>query len=199
MRKLPNAFEGKTSEELACLVCYHYFSFQDSSRSQFDICLRATIAMLCSQSKNFGLLNGIFMECHGESIPEEPSIDDLKDLLLRLLSSLATSNEIFLLFDALDEVDRAEQEEMLFCLLSMKDLHLPQLHILVTSRSEPIIRESLKRAEGWRSMLLTKETINQDVELCVKRTLGTHYRLSRCADETKELIMTTLTGESKGM
>ena len=199
MRNLSNAFEGKTPGENARIVCYHYFSFQDSSRGQFDICLRATIAMLSSQSKDYGLLESLFMDCHRESIPEEPSIDDLQALILRLLRDLAESNQIFLLFDALDEVDGAEQEEMLLYLLSLRDLHLPQLHILVTSRSEAVIREYLQHAESWRSMVLTKEATYQDIELYVESSIGTHHRLSRCAGETKDLILTVLTGESKGM
>jgi hypothetical protein len=103
----------------------------------------------------------------------------------------------YLVVDALDEIPIIEREEVLEFLQTLANLKLRRLHILVTSRTEPLIVEAL--ALHWVPVVMDAATVNQDIRIYVSRTIEKHKKLRRQTPATKELIRQRLVEGGNGM
>ncbi|KAM0799070.1 ankyrin repeat-containing domain protein [Usnea florida] len=134
-------------------IAYFYFDFRHQDQQVCDAMLRSLVAQLSLQSLDaFKLLDALYSACgSGTSQPSLP-------MTLKALKDIAESfAEVFVLVDALDECK--EPAELLANVESLVKSNITSLHMLVTSRREKEIEESM-------STLL-----NDEHKFCIQSTL----------------------------
>jgi hypothetical protein len=184
--------------------------------------LRLFAAQLCSPTTIPQQLQTLYEECRREYPPRTPRNEELIVCIVSILEGNETlhsqksgqspsdyaeqisgsTNSInakntYLVVDALDEMPIIEREEVLRFLQTLANLKLRKLHILVTSRTEPLILDAL--ALHWVPVVMDAAIVNQDISIYVSRTIEKHKRLRRQTPATKELIRQRLVEGGNGM
>lgn len=173
-------------------IAFFYFSFNDESKQDDDGMLRAVLLQLSGQLK------------HGEKDLEKlyalyqlgsPPVEDLLNLLRRFLGRFCDS---YILLDALDESPRDyKRKGVLSTIQTIRDWSLPGVHILVTSRNELDIRESLHPSYG-QDLAMKNSEIDADIVEFVSYQLSHDPKLQRWKARHRE-IQTKLTTGAQGV
>lgn len=123
-----------------------------------------------------------------------------EELLVTFHSMMTTYDEVFVVIDALDECE--ERPELLSDIeevMEWKDIHL---HILVTSRKEADIEDSLNPlCDDGMSICIHRASVDADIRTYVHDRLLEDRRFRRWRDHTKvqQEIENTLMGKANGM
>ena len=126
-------------------------------------------------------------------------IDCLKEML-----ALEAQGPTYIIMDALDECPitstiPSPREEVIELVEELVGLHLPNLHICVTSRPEHDIQLALERLTE-RSVSLHDESGQQeDIAKYVASFVSSNPRMQRWREEDKELVIKTLSEKADGM
>ena len=134
-------------------IAYFYFDFKYQDQQVCDAMLRSLVAQLSLQSLDaFKPLDALYFACgSGTSQPSLP-------MTLKALKDIAECfTDVFILVDALDECK--EPAELLANVEDLVSSRIASLHMLVTSRREKEIEDSM-------STLLDDEH-----KLCIQSTL----------------------------
>jgi hypothetical protein len=112
----------------------------------------------------------------------------------------------YLIIDALDESPNTSgipspRERVLYLLQEFVELHLPDLHICVTSRPEIDIRDVLEPLTSRRVSLHDQSGQKQDIVDYVKSVVYSNSELimRRWRTEDKELVVEVLSERADGM
>lgn len=134
-------------------VAFFYFTFNDESKQDESSLIRALLLQLSSQLQDgYADLRQLY-ESHKAGMP--PSTI-LCEYLRRLIQRF---QHVYLLLDALDESPRnGRRQHVLDTLETMRGWGIRHLHLFVTSRDEPDIRESL-------DLSATQQVVMQDAEI----------------------------------
>src|SRR6266849_3385883 len=98
--------------------------------------------------------------------------------------------------------DRAMRDclkEMLDLVEDLVGLHLPNLHICVTSRPEPDIQIVLERLTERPVSLHDEIGLKEDIANYVSSSVHSDRRMRRWRDEDKEQVIKTLSEKADGM
>ena len=185
-------------------MAYFYFDFRDIDKQHW----RDLIASLLTQlSSHPGPRCDILSRLHSklENGMQQPSDDDLTYYLKEMLS-LPDQRPIYLLIDALDECSNtsgipSHRNRVLQFVKELIDLHLPNLHICVTSRPEIDIREVLEPLTSCRVSLHDQSGQKKDIEDYVRSVVYSDLEpiMRRWRKEDKELVIDTLSERAGGM
>lgn len=154
-------------------IAFFYFSFRDEAKQDSHGMLRALLSQLSVQlpdgEKNLEQLYTL----HGQGIPP------VRALLDSLQNVLGRFYEVFILLDALDGSPQDhKREDVLREIETIREWNLPGLHLLVTSRNEHDINESLDPSDG--EALTTKNSgIDSDIAAFVSDQLEDDQKLQR--------------------
>lgn len=119
-------------------IAFFYFDFNDNSKQDESAMLRALLMQLSGQLQDGHLDLTRLHDSYRTGIP--PS-SVLTDYLRRLIQRF---HHVYIVLDALDESPRlGARGHVLDTIEVMQKWFLPGLHLLVTSRDEPDIRNSL--------------------------------------------------------
>lgn len=120
-------------------IAYFYFTFNDTSKQDESAMLRALLLQLSSQRQDGNLyLTDLYKSYKTTGTPPSPV---LTDHLHRLIQEF---HHVYIVLDALDESPRSgAREQVLDTLETMRKWSFSGLHLLITSRDELDIRESL--------------------------------------------------------
>ncbi len=110
----------------------------------------------------------------------------------------------YLIMDALDECPitstiPSSREEVLELVEELVDLHLPNVHICVTSRPEYDIQIVLKPLTERPVSLHDESGQKQDIMNYVASFVRSHLRMRRWREEDKNLVIKTLSEKASGM
>ncbi|KAJ5614689.1 hypothetical protein N7528_008343 [Penicillium herquei] len=124
-----------------------------------------------------------------------PPVDTLLALLRRLVERF---RNVYILLDALDESPRdCKRAGVLKAIQVIRDWALPGVHLLVTSRNELDIRESLKPSRG-QDIPLRNSEVDRDIADFVSYQLQNDPKLQKWKDRHEE-IQKRLTSDAQGV
>ena len=137
-------------------IAYFYFDFKNQDQKVCDAMLRSLLAQLSVQSFEASKpVNALYSACgSGSSQPSLP-------MTLKTLKDTAESfTDVFILVDALDECK--ELEELLTNVEDMVKSSIASLHMLVTSRREKGIEDSMSTLLDDEHKICIQSTLVED-------------------------------------
>jgi ankyrin repeat domain-containing protein 50 len=134
---IQHAFQHRNHDPLVG-IAFFFFVFDDDAKQDASAMLRALILQLSSQRGDDYRLLSELRDSHPDAIPPN-------EALIRCLRQLIRAfKDVYIVLDALDESPRGEHRgDILQVLADMRIWSESGLHLLVTSRDEVDIRESL--------------------------------------------------------
>lgn len=114
---------------------------------------------------------------------------ELTEFPLLLMARADLKDHLYLVLDGLDEVEygprRAEVVQLLHALVAPRQQNI---HILLTSRSEPDIIGYFDQSEGWDSTPVDIHEIARDIKAYVDEELSRYPDLRKLSYNTKDMI-----------
>jgi hypothetical protein len=181
---------------------YFYFDFRDKDKKNHRNLLLSLLLQLSAQSTIcFNVLSRLHT-AHRDGT-ETPSDDALTTCLKQMLS-FTSQLPIYLVMDALDECPNnlglpSPREQVLELVKDLVDLHLPNLHICVTSRPEADIRVILESLTSLRVSLHEQCGQREDIIDYISSVVYSDANMRRWRDEDKKLVVETLSEKADGM
>ena len=185
-------------------MAYFYFDFRDINKQHWRDLITSLLTQLSSRS---GLRCDILSRLYSkhDDGAQQPSDETLQRCLKEMLT-LPDKRPVYLIIDALDECSNtsgipSDRNRALQFVEDLVDLHLPNLHIFVTSRPEVEIREVLSPLTSRRVSLHDQSGQKKDIEDYVRSVVYSDSELimRRWRKEDKELVIETLSERADGM
>ena len=185
----------------ACLA-YFYCDFRDKNKQSRRNLVFSILWQLAVQSDIcYGFLSRLYSEHdYGKQTPSDGTLTQcLKEMVL-----LPTQDSLYLIIDALDECPNSSglptpREEVLDLVQDLVDLHLPNLHLCVTSRPEIDIRTTLEPLTPLHISLHNQSGQSKDIIDYVRTVVCSDKKMRRWRDEDKAFVITTLSEKADGM
>lgn len=155
-------------------IAFFYFSFSDDQKQDDNGMLRTLLQQLSAQLVPDG--DRDLKQLYELYYSGSPSVNVLLDSLHRLLRRFS---DVYILTDALDESPRySKREGVLKTIEAIRGWSIPSLHLLVTSRNELDIRESLNPLLDQNVSLRSSE-VDGDIESFVSYQLKIEQKLQK--------------------
>jgi hypothetical protein len=183
-----------SNSESDCTVAYYYFDFNDAHKQDVTALLSSIIGQLSNKLVD---LPEQLKELHGRYLGQQrATLRELKPVLFETMRSL---NDVFIILDALDECSAQgnKREQLLEILKEIKVS--TNLHLLVTSRPEPDIKESLEPLLTIPSVSLGGSPVEADIKIHVRHELESDPNLKKWPPRLQIKIESTLVEKSNGM
>jgi hypothetical protein len=185
-------------------MAYFYFDFRDVDKQHWRDLIISLLTQLSSHSGHrCDILSRLYSE-HDDGA-QQPNHDILTRCLKEMLT-LPDQRPIYLIIDALDECSNtsgipSDRNQVLQLLKELIDLHLPDLHICVTSRPEVDIRVVLEPLTSRRVSLHDQSGQKKDIEDYVRSIVYSDLEpiMRRWRREDKNLVIKTLSERADGM
>ena len=183
-------------------IAYFYFDFRDVDKQKLQNLLPSLLTQLSALS---GPCRDILSQLYcthdrGERKPSDRAmVDCLKEML-----SVESQQPTFIILDALDECPitssiPSPREEVLELVHELVGLHLPNVHICVTSRPEHDIRIVLECLTEHPVSLHDESGQQEDIANFVASFVRSNQRMKRWRDEDKNLVIKILSEKADGM
>ncbi|KAE9371550.1 hypothetical protein N431DRAFT_484077 [Stipitochalara longipes BDJ] len=174
------------------VLSYFYFDFNDSENSKSESLIRSLIVQLIGKmTSTFSIMEKTFAKYQDGAF--QPRMTDLLAVLAEILLDF---NNVYVVIDALDEC--TDLDQVLELLTNMQSWSMDHLHILVTSRLLPDIREALL-ALTTSVIPLDESLIDADILLFITHRLETDRSLAKWPLDVRDLIQSTLSHGAGGM
>ena len=183
---------------------YFYFDFRDANKQGSRDLLASLLTQLSTSS---GPRCNILLDLYSahDDGTKQPSDNILAECLKKMLA-LPDQRPTYLIIDALDESPNSSgipspRERVLHLLKELVDLHLPNLHICVTSRPEIDIRDVLEPLTARQVSLHDQTGQKRDIVDYVKSVVYSNSEtiMRRWKTEDKELVIEVLSDRADGM
>ncbi|KAN0118906.1 hypothetical protein V8E52_004678 [Russula decolorans] len=185
-------------------MAYFYFDFRDINKQHWRDLVPSLLIQLSAQS---GPRCDILSRLHSnhDSGARQPN-DDILTRCLKEMLTLPDQRPIYLIFDALDECSNVSgiptpRKRVLQLVTELVDLHIPNLHICVTSRPEVDIRDVLEPLTSRRVSLHDQSGQKKDIEDYIRSVVYSNSEtiMRRWRKEDKELVIEVLSERADGM
>ena len=173
-------------------IAFFFFTFNDDSKQDTSAMLRTLVVQLsCQLADNHKLLSRLHIS-YPNATPPEPALMDCLRQLLRAF------DDVYILLDALDESPHDKHRaDVLQALVDLRALSEPGLHLLVTSRDEPDIRDELDLSEDL-TVSMKNTSVDSDIAAFVSGHLRNNRRLRKW-ELYHSRIETVLAERAKGV
>ena len=185
-------------------IAYFYFDFRDINKQHWRDLVPSLLTQLSIQSNSCCDILSHLYSAHGNGV-QQPNDDALKRCLIDMLT-VRDHHPTYLIIDALDECpDTSEvpspRNRILQLLEELADLHIPNLHICVTSRPEFDIRDFLGPLASRQVSLHDQSGQKQDIADYVRSVVYSDSEpyMRRWKKEDKEFVIETLSERADGM
>ena len=173
-------------------IAFFYFAFNDESKQDESAMLRALLMQLSGQLQDGNLDLTRLHDSYKTGIP--PS-SVLTGYLRRLIQRF---HHVYIVLDALDESPRlGAREHVLDTIEVMQKWSLPGLHLLVTSRDEPDIRNSLDLSLD-QEVKMRNKGIDKDITDFISSRLHKDKKLRKWLPHSNK-IQETLAKRTQGV
>jgi hypothetical protein len=186
----------------SAIVAYFYCDFRDKDKQNCRNLVLSIISQLCAQSNLCCDTLSRIYSAHGKGT-QKPNDETLTECLTEMLS-LPDQRPIYFIVDALDECPnnsglKAPREEVLDLVENLVRLHLPNLHICVTSRPEIDIQTTLEPLTSLCVSLHDQSGQKKDIEDYVSSFVHSDRKMRRWHEEDRNLVIKTLSERADGM
>jgi len=174
-------------------IAFFFFVFNDKSKQDASAMLRALVLQLSIQLEDRSPL----LELHDRYRNASPPNDALVEYLHQLIGMF---DHVYILLDALDESPRdmsGKRKEVLNVLVEMRNWAEPGLHLMVTSRDEPDIREKLSASRD-KIISMWNESVDHDIASFVSKHLRDSGEFQVWEDDFDK-IETAFASRAKGV
>ena len=173
-------------------IAFFYFTFNDESKQDVSAMLRALLLQLSNQLRDGHADLTRLHESYKAGTPPWPMlIEHLRRLIQRF-------HHVYILLDALDESPRnGPREYVLNALETMRNWGVQGLHLFITSRDEPDIRDSLD-ISATQQVTMQNAGIDQDIVDYISGRFDTERRLRKMLPY-RDKIQETLAKRAKGV
>jgi hypothetical protein len=183
-------------------LAYFYFDFRDTDKQKLSNVLPSLLVQLSASSDVCCDKLSELYSAHDRGV-RKPSDRAMAECLKEMLA-LEGQAPIYVILDALDECPvtssiPSPREEVLELVEDLVGLHLPNVHICVTSRPEADIRIVLGRLTERPVSLHDESGQNKDIANYVSSFVHSDRRMGRWREEDKELVIKTLSEKAEGM
>ena len=185
-------------------MAYFYFDFRDISKQHWRDLVPSLLTQLSARSGPCcDILSRVYS--HHDDGAKQPSNDTLTRCLKEMLT-LPDQCPIYLIMDALDECSNLSEipsprNRVLQLVKELVNLHVPKLHICVTSRPEVDIRDVLEPLTSHRVSLHDQSGQQKDIENYVRSVVYSDSEpiMRRWRKEDKEHVIEMLAKLADGM
>ena len=189
-------------DAVKALLAYFYFDFRDVDKQNLRNLLPSLLIQLSAQSDPCcDILSQLYSaHYHGVQKPSDRAmIECLKAMLVH-----ESQGPTYIIMDALDECPitsgiPSPREEVLELVDELVGLHIPNLHICVTSRPEPDIHAVLEPLTSRPVLLHNERGQQEDIANYVASFVHSDRRMRKWREEDKELVIKTLSEKADGM
>lgn len=184
-------------------MCYFYFDFRDTNKQYWDDLIPSLLTQLSARSGPYCDILSRLYETYDNG-GRQPSDHDLAECLKEMLK-LPDQRPIYLIIDALDECPDSglpsPRQQVLQSMRELVELHLPNLHICVTSRPEIDIRNVLEALTSSPVSLHDQNGQKNDIVDYVRLAVYSDSEpiMRRWRKEDKELVIEMLSERADGM
>ena len=186
-------------------IAYFYFDFRDLDKQNRRNLLTSLLVQLSAQSGHrCDILHRLYSDHdNGSEKPTEAALAQcLKDML-----TISDQPPIYIILDALDECPNSHgvpspRSQVLTLVKQLMDLHLPHLHVCVTSSPEFDIRAILGRLALHRVSLHEESGQKEDIVNYVKYVVysdSEETMMKKWREEDKKMVVETLSEKADGM
>jgi hypothetical protein len=182
---------GHCAPDPSLAMAFFYFDFNNKDTPP-DVVFRSLIEQLIVQSTTIPhVLETLFSKNSGtrRSMAQEELMTTLKPII-------ASFQAVYIVFDALDECP--ERSKFLAAIQDIHDWELDTLHLLVTSRNERDIEDTLCGLVS-HEVPMDEKLIDGDIRLHVSRTIEDDTKFKMFSPIEKGMVMTTLIEGAHGM
>ena len=183
-------------------LAYFYFDFRDVDKQKLHNLLPSLLIQLSAWSDPYCDILSKLYSVHGRGA-QKPGDRAMVECLKEMLA-LEGPGPTYIIMDALDECPitstiPSPREDVLELVDELVSLHLPNLHICVTSRPEYDIRIVLERLTEWPVSLHDESGQKEDITNYVSSSVHSDRRMRRWREEDKALVIKTLSEKADGM
>jgi len=186
-------------------MAYFYFDFRNVDKQHLHDLIPSLLIQLSAHShRHHDILSRLYKD-HDDG-KTQPSDIALVNYLKQMLLNHPSKRPIYLVMDALDECPDTSgipspREQVLQLVRELVDLHLPDLHICVTSRPQNDIRDVLEPLTSFRVSLHDESGQKQDIVDYVKSVVysDSEQIMKRWRVEDKDLVIEMLSERAGGM
>jgi hypothetical protein len=185
---------------------YFYCTSRGSLGQNITVLFRFLLRQLCRGAQIPTALQTLYDNCDEGLNHRSPTVRELAQTLSDIVSTVSPSTtpptdrqDYYLLIDGLDELEHFLQDELLEALQLILSQHLPNLHVMVTSRNQRDIRASLFELAAWDSLPIDTNSVLADIRTYVISEIQSHPRLRNLSQKTQDDILTSLVDQSNGM
>jgi hypothetical protein len=183
-------------------MAYFYFDFRDVDKQKLRNLLPSLLVQLSARSDPcFDVLFRLYA-AHDQGV-QKPSDRAMIECLKEMVT-LEARCPTFIVIDALDECPitssiPSPREEVLELVDDLVRLHLPNLHICITSRPELDIQDVLEPLASRSVSLHDESGQKEDIADYVESFVHSDRRMWRWRDEDRDLVIKTLSEKADGM
>jgi hypothetical protein len=178
------------------VVVYFYFDFNDTQKQYAERMLRSLISQLLQQPLDIPASLDILFSSHQDG-EQQPSLEAFIDVVHHMIQQIP---QLYIVLDALDEC--AQRQDLMESLSTMARWQLQNMHLIVTSRKERDIENSIKVfVDEQNSICLQDEVVDKDIQQYVRQRLSNDESLSKWGKDIalRQEIETALMKGSLGM
>ena len=184
------------------LTAYFYFDFRDVDKQKLCNLLPSLLIQLSARSDPCCDILSRLYSLHDRGV-RKPSDRDMIECLKRMLI-LEAQGPTYIIVDALDECPitstiPSPREEVLEFMDEIVRLHLPNVHICVTSRPEHDIQAVFKPLTPRAVSLHDEAGQQQDIADYVTSFVRSNRNAQRWREEDQDLVIRTLSEKADGM
>ena len=183
-------------------LTFFYWDFRDEEKQTCRHLVLSILSQLAAQSdQRCDILSCLHLahDDGGRKPSDGALIKCLKEMLL-----LPSHRPVYLIIDALDECPNnsclpTPREEVLNLVQDLVDLHLPNVHICVTSRPEIDIRIALESLTSLSISLHNECGQTKDIMDYVSSIVYSDKMMQRWREEDRSLVVKSLSERANGM
>ena len=183
-------------------MAYFYFDFRDEEKKHRRNLLPSLLVQLAEQSIPCSNILSPVYSAHGNG--KQPPSDDVLMQCLKDMFLVSPQHPMYIIVDAVDESPdssgvRPPRALVLSFIQEIVELRLANLHICVTSRPEPDIRNCLESLTPLRVSLHDQTGHKEDIAKFINSEAAFIAHNKGWRDDDKELVIKTLAEKADGM